>query len=98
MSDSLVIKVRTSLAEHQMVGPSDTLVVAVSGGPDSLCLLHVLDRLRDELAIALHVAHLDHMLRGAEAAEDARFVAETAQAWRLPVTTAAIDVRAAAQA
>jgi tRNA(Ile)-lysidine synthetase-like protein len=98
MSESLVAKVRTSLAEQRMVGAGDTLVVAVSGGPDSLCLLHVLDRLRDELAIALHVAHLDHMLRGAESADDARFVAETAQAWRLPATVAAIDVRAAAHA
>jgi tRNA(Ile)-lysidine synthetase-like protein len=89
--------VRASLLEHRMVEPGDTIVVAVSGGPDSLSLLHVLSELRGGLRIALHVAHLDHMLRGAESAGEAAFVASTAHAWGLPATVAAIDVRALAE-
>jgi len=77
-----------------MMSPGDTIVVAVSGGPDSLCLLHVLRTLQDELNIRLHVAHLDHCLRGSEGAADAAFVADLAHAWGLPATVEAADVAA----
>lgn len=75
-----------------LLQPGDKVVVGVSGGPDSLCLLHLLWANRDVLGIAIHVAHLNHQLRGAEADEDARFVASTAAAWRLPCTVEARDV------
>jgi tRNA(Ile)-lysidine synthetase-like protein len=97
MSQAVAATVRASLLEHQMLALGDTVVVAVSGGPDSLCLLHVLRDLAGELGIALHVAHLDHMLRGAESAADATFVAATAHAWGLPATVVAKDVRALAK-
>src|SRR5262245_57987020 len=98
MKPTVVAKVRASLLEHRMVEPCDTVVVAVSGGPDSLCLLHNLAGLGGDLGITLHVAHLDHMLRGAESAAEAAFVAATARAWGLPVTVEAADVRALARA
>lgn len=50
------------------------LVVAVSGGPDSLAMLYALHRLRDELHLDIHVAHLDHQTRGDDSAADAEFV------------------------
>jgi tRNA(Ile)-lysidine synthase len=68
------------------------VVVGVSGGPDSLCLLHVLNRLREDYGIELHVAHLDHRIRGEEAKEDAAFVARLAEEWGLPATVEARDV------
>src|SRR3954468_24376362 len=82
-----------------MIVPGAPVVVAVSGGPDSLCLLHALAQLRDDLGVALHIAHLDHMIRGAESAAEAMFVAELARAWGLPSTVEATDVpdRARAQ-
>jgi tRNA(Ile)-lysidine synthase len=64
----------------------DTVVVGVSGGPDSLCLLHVLKELQPESGIGLHVAHLEHGIRGAESRADAAYVEELARAWGLPVT------------
>jgi tRNA(Ile)-lysidine synthetase-like protein len=97
MNQAVAAIVRASLLEHQMLALGDTVVVAVSGGPDSLCLLHVLRDLAGELGIALHVAHLDHMLRGAESAADATFVAAIAHAWGLPATIVAKDVRALAE-
>jgi tRNA(Ile)-lysidine synthetase-like protein len=96
MIDAVAATVRASLLEYRMVKPGDTIVVAVSGGPDSLCLLHVLRELSREMGIALHVAHLDHMLRGRESADDAAFVETTARAWGLPATVVANDVRALA--
>lgn len=73
---------------------NQALLVGVSGGADSLCLLHVLVALRERLGITLHVAHLNHQLRGAASDADAAFVAETARAWNVPITVAALDVQA----
>jgi tRNA(Ile)-lysidine synthetase-like protein len=94
MGTQITDSIRAALIEQHMIARGDTVVVAVSGGPDSLCMLHILCALRADLGISLHVAHLDHMLRGAESAAEATFVATTAQAWGLPSTVAAIDVGA----
>ena len=81
-----------------MVTRGDQVVVGVSGGPDSLTLLHCLCTLRRELEIELHVAHLNHQLRGEESDADAQFVARLAKEWQLPVTIEARDVKALANA
>ncbi len=96
MAPALAAAVRALIAAHRMLRPGAAVVIAVSGGPDSLCLLHVLATLQDQLGITLHVAHLDHMLRGAESAAEARFVADQARQWGLPATVAAVDVGALA--
>lgn len=64
----LVEKARDTIVRHRMVSPGDTIVVALSGGPDSTCLLDVLDRLTPSLELNLEVAHVDHGL--AEDSED----------------------------
>jgi tRNA(Ile)-lysidine synthase len=71
--------------------------VAVSGGPDSVALLHLLHRLGPEWGLVLGVAHFDHGLRGEASREDARFVAELAQALGLPFHGGEGDVRRAAR-
>jgi tRNA(Ile)-lysidine synthase len=68
------------------------VVVGVSGGPDSLCLLHVLNHLCGQYRIQLHVVHLNHKIRGREADADAAFVARLAEEWGLPCTVEARDV------
>ncbi len=68
-----------------------TLVAAVSGGPDSLALLHALHCLADSYALSLHVAHVDHGLRPSSG-QDAEFVREHAEALGLPCTVVAVDV------
>ena len=82
------------------MAPGDSVVVGVSGGPDSLCLLHALLRLRDEhhYRLQLHVAHLHHGARGADADADAAFVEALAAEWGLPVTVEKQDVPALARA
>ncbi|MFQ5944724.1 MAG: tRNA lysidine(34) synthetase TilS [Anaerolineae bacterium] len=81
---------------HRMLRRGDEVVVGVSGGPDSLCLLHILNRLQERLGIGLRVAHLDHGMRGAEGEADAAFVADLAAKWALPITVEARDVVAIA--
>jgi len=79
---------------HHLVSPYVPLVVAVSGGQDSVCLLHVLASLRGELGADLHVAHLDHQLRGSESRADARYVGRLARRLGVPATIERRDVRA----
>lgn len=62
------------------------LVVAVSGGPDSLAMLYALHRLRSELGVAIHAAHLDHRIRGQESAADAQFVRDLCQRLQIDCT------------
>ena len=95
---ALITQVRALVAAQQMIAPGPPIVVAVSGGPDSLCLLHVLAALREDLGVTLHVAHLDHMIRGAESAAEAEFVADLARRWGLPATIASADVPGLARA
>lgn len=85
--------------ERTLVGLLPTLthrriVAAVSGGPDSMALLLLLERLRGQLGFALHVAHADHGLRGDEAREDALFVESAVRDMGLPVTLGYLDVNA----
>lgn len=93
----ILSQVQQTIAKYDIFNPGDKVVVGVSGGPDSLCLLHLLNHLREELGIALHVAHLHHALRGEEADEDARFVEGVATSWGLPSTVEKRDVPAYAE-
>ena len=72
------------LRQAQDDGGRVTLVVAASGGPDSTALLRSLHRLQDEHRLMLHVAHLNHDFRGAEADHDAAFVQRLADGLGLP--------------
>lgn len=88
--------VREAAHRFQLFASGEPVVVGVSGGPDSLCLLDVLRDLAPEFGITVHVAHLHHGLRGAEADADAAFVAELARVWGLPCTVERMDVHALA--
>ncbi len=80
--------------EHHLIPCHQQLLVAVSGGPDSVCLLHLLDRLKGALGITLHVAHLNHQLRGAAADADAQYVSDLARRLSIPTTIERRDVKA----
>lgn len=81
---------------HRLLKPGARVVVGVSGGPDSVALLHVLQRLAGTLDLTLHVAHLHHGIRDADADADAEFVAALAETWGLPCTVERVDVPAIA--
>lgn len=80
------------IQEHRLLLPGEKVVVAVSGGADSVCLFHILLQLKESLAIELHVAHLNHRLRGAESDADATYVAGLARNFGVPATIRAEDV------
>lgn len=80
------------IQEHNLFSAGDKLVVAVSGGADSVCLLHILARWRKEPGVELHVAHLNHQLRGAESDSDASYVSDLAHKLGVPATIERRDV------
>ncbi|MDD4980583.1 MAG: tRNA lysidine(34) synthetase TilS [Candidatus Omnitrophica bacterium] len=85
-------KVKDTIKRYNLIAKGDRVLVGVSGGPDSLALLYLLNDLKRALDLKLHIAHLDHCLR-----EDSRgdriFVEGLARKLKLPVTTAGINVR-----
>lgn len=89
MSDFLK-KVKSSIIE--LVAPGDKVLVAVSGGADSLALLYLLHEFSKELGYELSVAHLNHLTRGQESDDDASFVEQEADKLSLPVFVDKIDV------
>ncbi len=87
-------KVLATIQKYSMLAPGDRVLVAVSGGPDSVALLHVLLDLREALGLELHVFHLNHMMRGKASERDALFVKKLADELGLPCTIRSFDVPA----
>ena len=88
----LVKKVKTAIRQLHLLCPGEGVLIAVSGGPDSIALLHLLAELRQELGIYLEVAHLQHGIRGPIAITDARFVADLAESLNLPFHLREVDL------
>jgi tRNA(Ile)-lysidine synthase len=84
-------KVRLTLRRWNMLARGDLVLVAVSGGADSLCLLDVMAQLSPRMDLRLHVLHVDHGLRP-ESGEDAEFVREVAAYYRLPCRVVKVHV------
>lgn len=88
----LIDRVSATIKRYRMFEKGETVVVAVSGGPDSVALLHLLWRLQTDWNLRLHVAHLDHGLRGQESKKDSESVSLFAQRLNLPLTVDVTDV------
>ena len=93
--------VTSYIERHHLLPEAGEIVVGVSGGADSLCLLHLLHRLcgpgKRYPGLRLQVAHLNHKLRGEAGTRDAAAVACIAAGWGLPVTIGEVDVPALAR-
>jgi tRNA(Ile)-lysidine synthase len=86
---SLEERVLGFIRQHKLLSEGEKLVVAVSGGADSVCLLHILAQQQREL----HIAHLNHQLRGAESDADAEYVSQLARKLGIPATIERRDVK-----
>jgi len=87
-------KVIDFIQRHSLIPRKELVVVGVSGGADSVCLLHVLAEWRRTLGIKLHVAHLNHQIRGVESQADAEYVSNLAGSLGIPITIESQDVAA----
>ena len=86
------------MEKYQMTAPGDTVICALSGGKDSMALLHILLELRDALDIRVLAAHFNHQLRGQEAQRDQEFVSQQCRLLDVPLQLGTQDVGAYARA
>jgi len=84
--------VRSTLTRHGMLSLGDSVAVAVSGGPDSMALLRILELLRPELGLQLTVCHINHQLRGEDSELDEALVARYCRERELPFRSLRADV------
>lgn len=87
------LKVYNFIKEFELLSRNETVVLAVSGGPDSLCLLYILKNLAAEYKLNLVIAHLNHCLRP-EGDHEAAAVAALAKDLNLPCEVKAVDIKA----
>lgn len=90
-------KVRACIADNRLLEHGDSVIVALSGGADSVSLLHVLCTLKDEYDLTVSAAHFHHGIRGEEADRDADFVRDLCDAMGVALYTERADVPAIAR-
>lgn len=89
-------KILDTILAHKLIEPGEGVVAGVSGGPDSVCLIHVLSTLRDELGMKLYAVHVNHMLRGEEADTDEEYTGRLCSGLGVPLHVLRTDVAAVA--
>lgn len=98
MENAFEKKVFGFIREHQMIEEQDYVIVGVSGGADSVCLLFVLHKLREQLPFSLAAAHVEHGIRGGASLADAAFVGGLCGRLGIPFEMKRVDARAKAAA
>jgi tRNA(Ile)-lysidine synthase len=90
---ALEMRVRKTIQKHRMLEPGDRVLVAVSGGADSVALLLCLQSLSKQWNLDLTIAHLNHSIRGKEGDADEKFVRDLGADLRIPVLSETIEVK-----
>jgi len=93
----LLRQFRRTIESMGILHPGDPVVIGVSGGADSLVLLHLFSQSRDVLGIIPHAVHVHHGIRGDEADQDAAFVAQISADWGIPSHIEPVDAPRIAQ-
>ena len=92
MTDAVV----QTVARHDLLQNGDSVIVALSGGADSVALLHVLYSLKEQYNLKLYAAHLNHQLRGEEADRDEQFCKILCEKYNIPLYRKSVPVGALA--
>lgn len=85
-------KVLSTINKYKLIEDGDKIVLGLSGGPDSVCLLHILYRLKEKLDIEVYAAHLNHQIRGIEAQKDALYITQLCENLGVTSFVKSIDV------
>ena len=90
-------QIKKFISDNDLLDKGDKVVVGVSGGADSVCLLHVLNSLKDSLELDILAVHINHMIRGAEADGDQKFVEDLCDSLGIKWKCFRIDVPSLAE-
>ena len=91
------LKVKQTIERHHMLTPGDTVLVALSGGADSMALLNVLYSIKNEYSLTLRAAHFNHGIRGEEAKRDEDFCVEACREMGVELFVGSADIPALAK-
>lgn len=93
LGDTMLTRVRKYMEKYHMVDSGDEVIVGLSGGADSVCLLFLLRQLSAQMGFSLSALHVNHKLRK-EADDEEAFVRKLCRQWDIPCKTASVDVKA----
>lgn len=92
-NDVIISKISKSIFENEMLSQGSRVVVALSGGSDSMCLLDALLKLSEFLEIKVECAHVNHSIRGKDSDSDEDFVKEYCAGKKVPVKSIKVDAK-----
>lgn len=93
----MITKVLNTIKKNNLIKNGDCVVVGLSGGPDSVCLLHVLWCLKKDFNLKLVAIHINHMLRGEESYRDEEFVKKLCQQLDIELKSIRVDINRVSQ-
>ncbi len=93
----LLSKVTETVARHSLLSAGDSVLIALSGGPDSVVLLHLLCRMRRKLHLKLRAVYINHGIRPRAAIAEERFCRDYCRRYRVPITIVREDIPALAR-
>ncbi|MBI5188710.1 MAG: tRNA(Ile)-lysidine synthetase, partial [Nitrospirae bacterium] len=96
-NEDLLRRVRETIDKHFMLSGGERVLIGLSGGPDSVCLLHILNTLKDEYSLKLHAVYIDHGLRPDEVLIEIEFCKNLCEQLDIPFITKSIDVKSYAK-
>jgi tRNA(Ile)-lysidine synthase len=88
----LIEKVLHTITANNMIDLGDKVIVAVSGGPDSLSLLHILHKLKEDFNLTIYAAHVNHCLRGEESDKDEEYVEQFCREHHIEFFSRRVDI------
>ena len=90
-------QIRRTIDEQNLISRGDHIVIGLSGGPDSVCLFHVLKGMAEEMMLTLHPVHLNHKFRPGAAEEDQAYVERLCSELGTPARVFTVDCKALAE-
>ena len=76
-------QIRETICAHNLIEEGDHIVIGLSGGPDSVCLFHVLLKMAEEMKLTIHPVHINHRFRPGAAEADQAYVEELSRQYGL---------------
>jgi len=89
----IIEKVKETVQKYHMLAHGDHVLIGLSGGPDSVCLLTIINKLKHELGVHLSAAYIDHGLRPDETPYEIDFCRDLCNSLGMPFITRSIDVK-----
>lgn len=95
---ALTNKITATLKKFSMLSGGETILAGLSGGPDSVCMLHILNGLRERYKLTLHAVYIDHGLRPGETVKESEFCKKLCDSLNLQFVAKSVEVKSFAKA